>query len=110
MGFSKDFSRLLDQLRVFFRQVLFLADIGIQVEELDRAVEVSLEVPLERLPFTEARGPLASLLVEFPVEVIMLRLLFSFSQESRQEADAIYGFGGFNACQRTGGWQEIPMS
>lgn len=85
MGLSEDIPCPFDQLRTFFSEVLFLSDIGIQVEEQDRAVEVSLD----GLPFTKAGIPFSSLLIEFPVEVIMLRPLVAFPQERRQEADAI---------------------
>ena len=80
----------LNFLRVLSRDIIFFANILAQV------VKSNLSIPATNadcLPFTHSDRLLFSLFVEFKIDILTIRLLISFTTQSRHNGDTIHFAG-----------------
>ena len=83
MGCGKVFLRLRYDFRVLAGHIRLFRRIDPQVVYCHWTLQIPMQVQLHRLPVAKANGTFPALLVEFPIQVVMLRLPVRFASQFR---------------------------
>lgn len=93
---------------MFVGEILGFAEIVGEIVELDGAVGVFADVQTDGFPLALSDGLLATLLMELPIEVIALGLLFLFASEGGSKGNAVEILGSLDAGEVAEGGQDVP--
>ena len=98
---------LTSQLHLFWvlgRNILFFTEIGGKMKEFNRGVFLMIQIALNRFPIAKPSGSFTSLLIKFPVEIVMLFLTFGVPDQFLKHGNTVGPVRYGCPCEFANGW------